>query len=226
MSVSNIFGVFAKSPIKPLEEHIGKSTEAAKLLTPFFEAAIKGNWSEAEKIRNDISALEKEADAIKRQLRLNLPRGIFMPVERTDMLDLLTQQDRIANKAKDIAGRVIGRQCAIPAEIEEEFLHYVKRSVDAAKQAKKVINELDELLEAGFSGREVDIVDGMIAKLDNIEDDTDSLQISIRRKLMAVEDNYKPLDMMFLYQVVELVGDLADQCERVGARLEIMLSRS
>ena len=44
-----------------------------------------------------------------------------MPVERTDLLELLTQQDKIANKAKDISGRVIGRQLLIPQVMQVPF---------------------------------------------------------------------------------------------------------
>ena len=226
MPVNTILGLFAKSPIKPLQEHINKVHQCCKLLLPFFEAVNGNDWEEAAKQREKISQLEKQADDLKREIRLKLPRGIFMPVERTDMLELLTQQDKIANKAKDISGRIIGRQLTLPADTQTDFMAYVKRCIDATLQAKKAINELDELLETGFKGREVELVEQMIHRLDEIEEDTDRLQIKLRRQFQQVETQYSPIDMMFLYQILEWVGDLADQAERVGARLELMLARS
>lgn len=226
MPVNTILGLFAKSPIKPLQEHINKVHQCCKLLVPFFEAVNANDWEEAAKQREKISQLEKQADDLKREIRLKLPRGIFMPVERTDMLELLTQQDKIANKAKDISGRIIGRQLTLPADTQTDFMAYVKRCIDATLQAKKAINELDELLETGFKGREVELVEQMIHRLDEIEEDTDRLQIKLRRQFQQVETQYSPIDMMFLYQILEWVGDLADQAERVGARLELMLARS
>ena len=92
--------------------------------------------------------------------------------------------------------------------------------------AEKAIGELDELLETGFKGREVEMVAEMIHQLDLIEDDTDTMQIGLRQQLQAVEQKYNPIDVMFLYKILEWVGDLADQAERVGARLELMLARS
>jgi predicted phosphate transport protein (TIGR00153 family) len=148
-----------------------------------------------------------------------------MPVERTDLLELVTQQDKIANKAKDIAGRVIGREMIIPKEIQEDFLAYVTRCVDATKQASKAINELEELLETGFKGREVTLVEKMLVELDAIEQDTDEMQIRIRRQLRKVESELNPVDVMFLYKIIEWVGELADIAERVGSRLELMLAR-
>jgi hypothetical protein len=68
-------------------------------------------------------------------------------------------------------------------------------------------------------------VEKMISQLDAIEDDTDSLQISLRKNLLAIEKDLNPVDVMFLYQIIDWVGDLADLAERVGARLEILLAR-
>lgn len=225
MPVNSILGVFAKSPIKPLQEHIDKVDECAALLVPFFDATIAGDWDKAIKIRKDISNAEKEADTLKREIRLKLPGGLFMPVERTDLLELLTQQDKIANKAKDISGRVIGRELLVPQNIQTTFQAYLLRCLDAVTLAKEAINELDDLLETGFRGREVDLVAKMISELDKIEDDTDELQIQVRRQVYAMEAELNPVDVIILYKIIEWVGDLADLAERVGSRLELMLAR-
>lgn len=225
MPVNSILGVFAKSPIKPIQDHMDKVHECALVLVPFFEATISGDWDSAAQLRKQISVAEKEADALKREIRLTLPGGLFMPVERTDLLELLTQQDKIANKAKDISGRVIGRQLLVPPSIQAPFQAYLLRCLDAVGLAKEAINELDELLETGFRGREVDLVEKMISELDIIEEDTDDLQVQVRRQLYSLESELNPVDVMFLYKIIEWVGDLADLAERVGSRLELMLAR-
>ena len=148
-----------------------------------------------------------------------------MPVDRADLLELLTQQDKIANRAKDIAGRVLGRKLEIPTILQEDFIAYLTRCIQATEKAADAINELDDLLETGFRGREVALVEKMINQLDDIEDDTDNMQIKLRKKLLGIEDTLKPVDVMFLYQIIDWVGDLADLAERVGSRLEILLAR-
>ncbi|WP_298441492.1 TIGR00153 family protein [uncultured Ferrimonas sp.] len=222
----NFLGVFAKSPIKPLEQHIDKISEAATLMVPFFNAVIDNRWEEAETLQRQISSHEHEADVLKREIRMSLPSGIFMPVQRTDLLEIVTQQDKIANKAKDIAGRVIGRQTQVPELMQENFVAYVQRCVDAVHHAQKAINELDDLLESGFRGREVTIVHELIQQLDAIEDDTDSMQVTLRRQLFSLEKDLNPIDVMVFYKILEWIGDLADLAERVGARLELMLART
>ncbi|MDU8923808.1 TIGR00153 family protein [Pasteurellaceae bacterium LIM206] len=226
MAINNILGLFAHSPLKPLQRHSDKVTEACSLLVPFVEAIFVSDWGKAEQIRLQIAEAEREADALKREIRLKLPRGLFLPIDRTDLLELVTQQDKLANYAKDIAGRIIGRQFGVPTELQEDFMKFVCRSLDATVQAHRVIEEMDQLLETGFRGRELNLVNQMITELDNIEDDTDQMQIKLRFMLRQIENRFNPIDIMSLYKTFEWIGVLADQAQRVGSRIELMLARS
>lgn len=226
MAMNNILGLFAQSPLKPLQQHAQKVTECCALLVPFFDASFQQNWEQAETIRRQIIDLEHLADNLKREIRLKSPRGLFMPVDRTDLLELVTQLDKLANFAKDISGRVIGRQLTIPTEIQPVFERFLARSLDATVHVGKVIDEMDHLLETGFRGRELNFVNKMILELDTIEDDTDQLQIVLRKSMLSIENDYNPIDVMFLYKILEWVGVLADQAQRIGSRIELMLARS
>jgi predicted phosphate transport protein (TIGR00153 family) len=219
--LANIFG---SSPVQPLERHIEISFRCAKQLRGFFAAAIAGNWSKAAAIRDEIDRLEHEADNLKKEIRLHLPKSLFMPVPREDLLELLLVQDKIANLTQDVSGIVIGRKMQIPESIADKFLEFVGRNVDAAKQARKSVRELDELFTAGFRGAEVELVSALIEELDRIETDTDAKQAELRWALFEIEGTLNPIDAMFMYQVIELTGEIADMAERVGRRLELLLS--
>ncbi len=222
---SSILNLFGRSPIGPLEEHMGKVHACVKELLPFFEAVLAEDWPKVETLQSHISQLENEADAMKRDLRIHLPKGLFMPVERSDLLELLSVQDRLANKAKDIAGIVLGRHLVFPKSIASAFLEFLKRCIEASKQANTAIHELDELLETSFSGNEVKIVDGMIANLWKIERDTDHQQIQLRHGVYEMEAKLPPVDVIFLYQIIEWTGDLANYAQDIGDRLQILLAR-
>ena len=191
---------------------------------PFLEAVKAKDWALAEKRQLEISDLENDADTLKSDLRTHLPKSLFLPVARTDLLELLTMQDRVANRAEDIAGIMLGRNMELPDEIADEFFTFAERCVDATRQAKKAIFELDELFEAGFSGNEISLIADMIEKLSDIEHDTDKMQISLRKQLFAIENDLPPVEVMFLYQVIEWTGDLADRAQNIGDRLEILLA--
>ncbi|MEN8133437.1 MAG: DUF47 family protein, partial [Pseudomonadota bacterium] len=75
--------------------------------------------------RGEIERLEHEADDLKKEIRLHLPKSLFMPVPREDLLELLLVQDMIANRTKDVSGPVVGRKMQIPAPIAEQFLEFL-----------------------------------------------------------------------------------------------------
>ncbi|RAP35629.1 TIGR00153 family protein [Legionella quinlivanii] len=223
--MTRIFNMFGPSPIRPIEQHMRKVTQCAKQLLPFFEAVLTLDWPSASDIKDKISTLEKEADMIKRDLRLHLPTGLFLPVSRTDLLELLSAQDRIANKAQDIAGLIVSRQMIIPPALSSVFMPFLNRCLDAAKQACKAINELDELLESGFRGSEVKIVEEMIMTLDEIEHDSDDKLADIRHRIFDLEKDLPPIEVVFLYKLVQWIGDLADHAQIVGGKLQILIAR-
>ncbi len=220
-----ISGLFAKSPIHPLQEHMYCVYKGVKNLRPLTEGLIAGDWDKIKTAHKHIVDGEHTADILKKNLRHHLPKGLFMPVDRRDVLDVLLMQDAIANQAKHIAGLIVGRNMVLPEQMHETFLAYANRCVDAVKQALSIINELDELVETGFRGREVERVEEMIKDLDSIESDTDTLQNQLKSMLFSMEDELRPTDVMFTYRLIEWMGRIADDAEKVGSRLQLMLAR-
>jgi predicted phosphate transport protein (TIGR00153 family) len=193
-------------------------------LLPFLEAAYNNNWTQAQIHHKNIINLEHQADDLKKEIRQQLPTGLFLPVNRSDLLNMLRTQDKIANKAKDIAGIIYGRQLKFPASIKDFYHNLFLKALGSVEQANKAINELDELLETGFKGKEVTIVEDMINVLDDIEHETDELQIKCRHELFRIEQELPPVDVMFLYQVIQWTGALADQAQRVGSQLQLLIA--
>jgi len=196
-----------------------------ELLGDFLEASFQKDWDAALNFQQEIRNRENSADDLKSSVRTNLPKSLFLPVSRTDLLELLHTQDKLANRAKDIAGLMLGRRMEIPESLVQEVRDYYSESLQASKQALKVINELDELLETGFRGREVDLVEELISELDELEHQTDVSQVKLRAKLYELEETLPPVHVMFLYKVIDQIGDLADISESVGARLLLLIAR-
>ena len=68
------------------------------------------------------------------------------------------------------------------------------------------------------------LVADMIEELDRIETHTDEQPTILRSALFEIEKTMDPIDAMFLYEVIEITGEIADMAERVGRRLELLLS--
>ncbi len=218
-------GLFGRSPITPLQEHMYRVYMGIKHLSPLIEGMIAGDQDQILNAQKEIVDGEHDADVMKRELRTHLPKGLFMPVDRRDVLDVLLRQDIIANQAKDVASLIVGRNMTLPSEMNAPFLEFTNRCIDTVKQALQTINELDELVETGFRGLEVEHVESMLVELGSIESETDTMQEGLRQTLFKLESEMNPVDVIFTYRLIDWVGAVADNAERVGSRLSLMLAR-
>ena len=224
--MANYFdGIFGRSPFKPVQYHLDLCYRAAALVEDLLLHSSAQAWSEVQNVQQKIVELEREADQSKRDIRTHLPRGFFLPVARADLLNLLTRQDKIANKAKDIAGLMIGRKMSFPDEMLEAVTEFAQASIAACKLALDAVGEFDELIAAGFRGVEARRVEKMIGGLDESETRSDDAQVKVRSQLHALERDLHPVDVIFLYRVIDRIGELADNAQRVGHRLEMMLAK-
>lgn len=221
----SLLKVFGRSPIKPLQQHISKTVDAVRSLMGFTAAVLNHDWVLATEQQQEVIRYEHEADDLKKDIRSHLPKSLFLPVSRSDLLEMLTIQDKIANKAKDIAGLVLGRKMHIPLAIANEYTHLLSSSLGAAELAHAAISELDELLESGFRGEEVLVVEDMISKLDQKEHENDELQGIVRQILFSIESELSPVDVVFLYKMLEWTGDIADSAHQVGSILQLLLAK-
>jgi predicted phosphate transport protein (TIGR00153 family) len=226
VSNSNTFSkLFGQSPFTALQKHMRVVLECAREVPPLIEALVAGDQLRVVELKDRIFEREAEADRIKHELRAHLPKSLFMPVDRRDLLEVLLLQDTIANVAQDVAGLLVERKMSIPDFLREPLIELTARCVDTVEHAAKVIEELDEMLALGFRGREVDRVDEMLKELNAIEDETDELGIALARALFDHEDEMKPVSVMMWYQIIEWIGDLADYAEKVGDHLRLLIAK-
>jgi predicted phosphate transport protein (TIGR00153 family) len=226
MSSTNPFAsLFGKSPFTALQGHMRVVLECVHEIPPLFEALARADDAGVKSVKDRIFEREAEADRIKNELRNNLPKSLFMPVDRRDLLDVLQMQDSIADTAQDIAGLLVERPMGFPEFLQDPMRALTSRCVDACEMSAKIIEELDELLAMGFRGREATRVEEMVGALNKIEDETDDHGLELARRLFQHEDEIKPVSVMMWYQLIQWVGDLADYAEKVGDRLRLLIAR-
>jgi len=219
--ISKLFG---RSPVKPLQHHMGIVLECARLVPALFEAVAKGDQEEVNSVKQRIFDTEADADKIKNELRNHLPKSLFMPVDRRDLLEVLQMQDSIADTAQDIAGLLVERPMELPDPLHDPLLNLTRRCIEAVELSHAIINELDELVESGFSGREATRVESMVSELNAMEDETDIQGLELTRILFRHEEGMNPVSVMMWYRIIEWVGDLADYAEKVGDRLRLLIA--
>jgi predicted phosphate transport protein (TIGR00153 family) len=220
-----IAALLGHSPFKPIQAHMRVVSECTAEIPALFDALASGNVDGVNEQKGKIFAKEAEADELKKELRAHLPKSLFLPVDRRDLLDLLDVQDSIADTAQDIAGMMITRDMSVPKGMKKALLAYVECCVDTCNAAATIIEELDELIEMGFVGREAATVEDMVQSLNELEDKTDEMGMALSRSLYEMEDKLNPVSVMFWYQMLQWIGDLADNAENVGERMRLLIAR-
>jgi uncharacterized protein len=217
--------LFGKSPFGPMQEHMRTVERCALELPPLFEALRAGDRAAVLARKDTIFACEHEADELKNRIRSGLPATFLMPVGRRDLLDLLGRQDAIADAAQDVAGLVAVGQLPVPDAMDPQIMPFVQRVVDAVQMSRSAIDALDELVETGFRGREAENVLTIVDAVDRIETETDTLGMELVRTLVDQEAGMGALAIVFWYQLIRSLGDVADEAENVGDRLRLLLAR-
>jgi len=215
--------LFGTSPIRPMQRHMRAAIACAREVLPLFEDMEAGRTDNFASRREAIDDLEHEADDIKNEIRSSLPKRLFMAFERRDMLDILDNQDSIADYAQDVAELVDLRTMVIPQDLGEPLLDLVRKVIATCDLAEKVIQELSELVETGFTGRQVARVEEMIRTLNALESETDELEERAQRKVFSME-NELGIGTIFWHQLIIWVGRIADHAEKVGNRLRLLIA--
>ena len=224
--MTKLTSIFVKSPFKKMREHMLKVLECVTLLPEFFEALHSGDHDQVSALREKVYEAEHAADTIKNEMRDHLPRSIFMPINRRDLLDILDLQDSIADTAQDIVTVITNRNMIPPDELQEKIKHYLLIAQETCLMVGDISQDFDILLETGFGQKEAERILNMIEKLSEKESVADTTGLEISRRLFDVEKQMNPIDVIFWYNVFDLIGDLADYAEMVGNRLRLLLAQS
>ena len=219
----SIAKVFGRSPFVPLQMHMEKVAECVDGIPEILDAYRRKDSKTVEALARKISQLEHEADVIKHDIRNSLPRGLFMPVDRANLLRILNTQDGIANRAENIAVLLTFKQARTFKGFEAAFDAFVTQCLDSFTLARKIVDQLDELLETGFGGMEAQNTMKLVELVAQKEYETDVSQRELVRNLLAHEDAISYGDFFLWTRIIRQVASVADQSEKLAASIGMTL---
>ena len=220
-----IAGLFGRSPFGPLAQHTERVQQTVQLLRPLFETFMAGEWQRTHETYKQISKLEHKADLIKNEIRDHLPRSLFLPVDRGDILLFLKEQDAIADRAEDLGVILNMRRTPTPASMREpvfELVDQVTRTVDLWHETAR---DLPILQEASFTGPEVDKTMERIRDISDAEWEADKIQARASALLFEHEDELGAVSVVMWMHTLEVLGGVANHAENTADLLRLMLAR-
>ncbi len=217
--------LFGKSPFKPMKKHMSLANECAMHMPSAVAAFFDGDKETLKEIKYSISQLESDADKILEELQSRLPKSMFLPVDRRDLLEVLEVQEMIADRTEDIIGLMIDLPMDVPEEMRPSISRLASRVADAVDSAYHIIKQLENLVETGFKGPHMDKTQSLIHDVVGIETDADKIGTDIAHALFAHAKEMDPVSVVFLYQLINWIDDLADYAEKLAIRTRLLLAR-
>ena len=219
----SIAKVFGRSPFIPLQMHMEKVAQCVALVQEVFEPYRNGDMDRVGQMAEEISSLEHEADHLKHEIRNNLPRGLFLPVARANLLRILSTQDSISNHAENIGVILTFKQARVFDGFNAEFDIFLAKGMETFGLARAIVDELDELLETGFGGVEANTVRALVDKVALKEHETDVCQHGLVRDLLAHEDDISYGDFFLWTRIIRQISTIADKSESLAVEVRTTL---
>jgi len=221
----NFRKLIRKTPFKPILIHMSLAKDCASHILPALEAFISQDRDTLKELKHTITRLEEKADEQLEEVQSNLPKKVYMPVVREDILDLLQIQESIADRSLDIVGLMVELPLKLPAEMEQPLIRLGKRCVELCEDALGIIESLEELASAGFDGPQVDKVKKQIANVIKAESEADAVEKEVTHILFSRREEMDAVEVVFLYQIIQWIDHLADCAEKIAIHSRLFLAK-
>jgi uncharacterized protein len=215
--------LFGRSPFAPLQTHMDRVASCVHQLIPLFEALGAKDYEKVTLISKEVSKLEHDADLTKNDIRNNLPSGLFLPIAKTSLLEILSLQDNIADCAEDVAVLLTFSHLELLPLFASEFQAFFKKNLETFEKGYAIIKEMGELLESSFGGTEAAKVSKMVEEVAFLEHEADLLQATLLKKMFQHSEDMSAPTFFLWMKVIEALAGISDESEKLGNRVRMTL---
>ncbi|MDD3042667.1 MAG: TIGR00153 family protein [Methanosarcinaceae archaeon] len=220
-----LLGPFFRFPRIPFREHAEKGVLAAGKLQEAVEAYCADDMKTVELRSTEVDLLETEADAIKHEIRKNLPSSLLLPVDVKDILFFLNQQDAIHNVAQSAAYWMTLRPSPLPEDVKRGFLRLAATNLETVKVYSTLVSGFYEFLETPWVKENIRQTLSLVPQVEKLEHEVDLIESELLKKIFANEKAFGGAGVCHLIDLVEKIGDVADRAAIAADSLRTLLLR-
>ncbi|HAI11138.1 MAG TPA: TIGR00153 family protein [Phycisphaerales bacterium] len=220
-----IASLFGRSPFGPIQAHMNKVASCIDLTQQVTDAYLAGRFDEVQELRPRISDAEYKADLVRDDIRNHLPKSLFMPIDRRDLLELLITQDRIAGCCERTGHLLSLVSFTIPQVLADELKKYVQINFEAYKLSHQIVEQIDELIEYAFSGSEAEKVKDLVEQVARKEYEASKFGWKFLGLIYQEEASLKKSEFNLLQRLIEELGMVSKLSELVANQIRMTLER-
>ncbi|MGM0440492.1 MAG: TIGR00153 family protein [Chlamydiota bacterium] len=221
-----ILSLFSRSPFSPFLTHMEKVGDCVETVVQMCAALQEHDYQRIAELATKASELEHSADAAKQNIRNQLAKSVFLPVDRKVLLEALSTQDSIADKAENIGVVLTLRELKLHPHFKKEFIAFLDKNIETFHEAQKVILELGKLLESSFGGMEAEKVKQMVCQVAYLEHEADLIQRQLLKKFYNPIEELSTPEFNLWLQLFEQLSEISNLSERLALKVRTMLDIS
>lgn len=201
------------------------ASESATFLPEAMQAFFRNDREALQETRQTVSELMADADQLLKELQQRLPDATNIPLARRDLFDVLELQESIARRMQEITALLPDLPVDVPIEMRKPLKRLADRCVAATEVAYEIVKAIEKVVEAGFKGAQQDAARQLVQDVIAIGAEADALCAEITRMLLAESREMDPVAVVFLYQLVGWIDDLANFSQKLAIRSQLLLIR-
>lgn len=225
MRLPPVVRLLVKSPLSRVTELMEAVVACTRKVPDLVGHMTEGDHEALVETAKQTSILEGRADDLKNELRHHLPTSLFLPVDRRDVLRLLSEIDAIADASEDVGVLLTLRPLEVPEPLGPLLQRFVASALEAVDAASSLVALTDDLLESGFGGQPAEEVRRAIDTLHRKEHGADKLQDQCAKLIFKLEGELGPVALFMWMKVLDRIGDLANHAENVGDTYRLFIAR-
>ncbi len=210
--MTKFFGLRTKQLEVDIDCFLDKVSTSGLIFLEGVKAYINGRAENFEKQYKAITALETDADNVRRDIKRQLYTYMLIPESRGDVLGLIETLDDVV----DICEKVI-EQFSIETPNIPEFLE--KDIIELTELSAKTVEEIVKASRAFF--REIAMVNDYVNKVHFYEHEADNIEEQVKRKIFSSSEIKKFSHKVHLRYFVEQIAGVSDFAEQVSERLSV-----
>ena len=214
--MSTIGKLFGRSPFGQIQTHMEHVAKCVHRMGDALEAMTQGKLEELDDLAYEVSKLEHNADEVKADIRTHLIRRFFMPIDRAEVLEIVSLQDSLADCAEDVCKIMTLKQLPFPEGVLEDFNEFRTFNFQAFDVVVSMIRELDELIESGFGGAEGERIRALAHDVAFAEHQADVVQVKLLKKIYAQDEDMTIGQFHLWMRMTQVLGGLANNSENLA----------
>jgi len=193
-----------------ISDHLEIVDKTIQGLALLLEAAKSGDWKRVEEMSDRIGEFETLADGLHRDAVLAISQGAFFAGTRDDFLELMEENDEVADAAHN-AGRILAES---PIDAPSFLLLYEEPKAtlsDLFNLLQSTVRLLRESVAALESDSELAVSKSLL--VERAEEETDEVKDHLLKRIFAHKSDLEVLTLLQLRDVVLKLDEIADAAE-------------